>query len=48
MSLVRSIEVAGRPVARLEQVIGGEQWRYGWQRAAVPGSLFETVANLDP
>ena len=27
-------------------ISGGEQWRYGWRRAAVLGRLFVTVANL--
>ena len=29
------------------RISGGEQWRYGWRRAAVLGRLFVTVANLD-
>jgi hypothetical protein len=26
---------------------GGEQWRYGWRRAAVLGRLFVTIGNLN-
>jgi hypothetical protein len=43
----RSVILKFKQYLLARRLSGGEQWRYGRRRAAVPGRLFVAVAKLD-